>query len=39
VDVTLWLDLVGKSDAIEDTDYRNIISTVQQLVKLLSLLW
>jgi len=39
VDVTLWLDsVVGKSDAIEDTDYRNIISTVQQLVKLLSLL-
>jgi len=36
VDVTLWLDLsvAGKSDAIEDTlDYRNIISTVQQLVK------
>ncbi len=36
VDLTLWLDLspAGKSDAIEDTlDYRNIISTVQQLVK------
>jgi dihydroneopterin aldolase len=36
VDVTLWLDLsaAGKSDAIEDTiDYRNIISTVQHLVK------
>jgi len=36
VEVTLWLDLsmAGKSDAIEDTiDYRNIISTVQHLVK------
>lgn len=36
VDVKLWLDLsaAGKSDAIADTiDYRNIISTVQQLVK------
>lgn len=36
VDVTLWLDLcaAGKSDAIEDTiDYRNIITSVQHLVK------
>ena len=36
VDVTVWLDLraAGKSDVIEDTiDYRNIIQTVQQLVK------
>lgn len=36
VDVKLWLDLwtAGKSDAIEDTiDYRQIINTVQHLVK------
>lgn len=36
VDVTLWLDLcaAGESDAIEDTiDYRNIITSVQHLVK------
>ena len=36
VDLTLWFDFsaAGKSDAIEDTlDYRNIITTVQHLVK------
>jgi dihydroneopterin aldolase len=35
VDLTLWLDLsaAGKSDAIEDTLDRSIITTVKQLVK------
>ncbi|MBW4539499.1 MAG: dihydroneopterin aldolase [Myxacorys chilensis ATA2-1-KO14] len=36
VDLTLWIDLekAGQSDRLEDTlDYREIISSVQQLVK------
>lgn len=36
VDLTMWLDLTaaGKSDALADTfDYRNAITTVQNLVK------